>query len=220
MDNANERRRGSGRRIFGTTKGRILVLLCRGRQTVAELAAHLAITGNAVRAQLLRLERDGFVSEAGSRRGVRKPHVEYELTVAGRELFPTGYEPFLENLVDALVLRLPPEQSRELLLDSARDLARRYVGDVRGRRPRQRLVEIVTRLNGSSIGIEIADEPDKTIVRACSCPLASVTAKRPDLCEALAEVLGEVLKAPGGVRQKCQREAHPRCCFEVHSFRR
>ena len=220
MDKTAGRRHGSAQRIFATTRGKILVLLCGARQTVAELAGHLAISGNAVRAQLERLERDGFVAQAGSRRGVRKPHVEYELTRAGRELFPTAYEPFLENLVDALVLRLPPEQSRELLLGSARDLARRHLGDVHGRGPRQRLVEIVTRLNGSSIGIEIAEERDKTIVRACSCPLASVTAKRPELCEALAEVLGEVLKAPGGVRQKCQREAHPRCRFEVYPVRR
>src|SRR5215204_3036324 len=89
-------------RLLRTTKGRVLVLLCRVRQTVSELAAELKVTDNAVRAQLQRLQRDGLVRQAGSRRGVRKPHVEYELTPDAMGLFPRAYEPVLLNLVNVL----------------------------------------------------------------------------------------------------------------------
>src|SRR5687768_14705281 len=104
--------------LFGTTKGKILVLLCRNRHTTAELAVHLGVTDNAIRAQLQRLERDGLVTKAGSRPGVRRPHVEYELTSEARALFPRGYGPVLQDLVDVLTKRLAPKVVRKLLFET------------------------------------------------------------------------------------------------------
>src|SRR5215208_6098381 len=99
MHNESQRRSGP---LAGTTKWKMLVILCRDRLTVEELADHLSLTDNAVRAQLQRLERDGLVTKAGSRPGVRKPHVEYELTPKALKLFPRAYEPMLVELVDVL----------------------------------------------------------------------------------------------------------------------
>jgi predicted ArsR family transcriptional regulator len=50
-------------------------------------------------------------------------------------------------------------------------------------------------------------------LRACGCPLASITASHSDVCELLAAVLSELLGTE--VRQRCQRDESPRCCFEV-----
>src|SRR3954463_16462466 len=92
--------------LLDSTKGKLLVLLCPGSQTVFDLAKDLALTNNAVRAQLQRLERDGLIAKAGSRRGVRRPHVEYQLTAAGLELFPKAYQPVLIELMNVLGDRL------------------------------------------------------------------------------------------------------------------
>src|SRR5688572_3162881 len=115
-------REGSGRTrpaveaAMSGTRERILVALCRRRQTVSELAGHFGLTENAVRAQLERLERDGLVAKAGSRPGVRKPHVEYGLTPAALKRFPRAYEPVLVQLVSVVTDRLAAGASRAVLV--------------------------------------------------------------------------------------------------------
>jgi predicted ArsR family transcriptional regulator len=208
----------SERRIFGTTKGKVLVLLCREKQTVAELASHIGVTANAIRAQIQRLQRDGLVVEAGSRRGVRRPHAEYELSAKAHELFPRAYEPALRTLVNVLADRVSTAHLRQLLLETGRRFLRHYVAEVRGKNPRKRLGEMIRRLNGGSLGIELAEDRGMTVIRSCSCPLASVTATHPEICETVAKVMAEVMGTE--VREICERGASPRCCFEMtHSVR-
>jgi len=199
--------------LLGTTRGRILALLCRGRATVTELAAHLHVTDNAVRAQLQRLERDALVVQAGSRAGVRRPHVEYELSPEALNLFPTAYEPVLSNLVQVLADRLQPKLLRQLLLDAGRRLLQQHFGELRGRNPRQRISEIMNKLNGSSFGIDVLEESGRTVVRSCACPVAHVTAAHPEICGLFATVIGETISAT--VRESCEKGDSPRCCFEL-----
>src|SRR5687768_5139012 len=118
-----------------TTKGRILVLLCWDCRTVTDLAAQLGLTENAVRAQLERLVRAGLVRQAGSRRGVRRPHAEYVLTSKARALFPKAYEPVLRVLADVIAEQLPKPAVRDLLLQAGRRLISAHLGRARGRSP-------------------------------------------------------------------------------------
>jgi predicted ArsR family transcriptional regulator len=202
-------------RLFGTTRGRVLVLLCRGRQTVAELARALGITNNAIRAQLQRLHRDGLARQAGSRKGVRKPHAEYELTAKALELFPRVYEPFLQTLVDELSDRLPEPVWQGLIAEAGRRLLTQLVvpGKSPARSPRQRLASSLSRLNGSTLGFEMMDVGSKTVIRSCSCPLATVTAAHPEVCQVFASVLSEILG--GDVQERCEKGKSPRCSFEL-----
>jgi predicted ArsR family transcriptional regulator len=198
---------------LGTTNRKILVLLCRGPHTVADLAGELGVTDNAVRAQLHRFQRDGLVRQGGRRAGVRKPHVEYELSEEARDFFPTAYEPVLRTLVDLLSERLPQQTTQQLLLETARQIIAAHVGQLRGTSPRQRLREMMRLLNGSAAGISVAHEGGITTLRSCSCPLASITANHPEVCELLAGILSDHLK--GEVRQRCKRGSAPRCTFEI-----
>jgi predicted ArsR family transcriptional regulator len=52
-------------RLLESTRGKILVLLQTGNQTVKHLADALNLTDNAVRAHLISLERDGLVQQRG-----------------------------------------------------------------------------------------------------------------------------------------------------------
>jgi predicted ArsR family transcriptional regulator len=209
MRNAKRKERQSQ---VGTTRWKILVMLCREHLTVDELAVRLGVTDNAVRAQLQRLERDGFVAKTGFRPGVRRPHVEYHLTLDARTLFPTAYEPVLSALVDVLAER-NAQASRQLLLKTGRRLLRERIGNLRGRTAQQRLTEAVLKLNGSSNGIEIINKPAQTIVRTCSCPLASVVAVQPMLCSVFATLLTELLDT--NVSESCEKGESARCCFHV-----
>ncbi len=80
-------------RFLETTRGQILTLIRRGRQTVEELAAALDLTDNAVRNHLATLERDSLIQQAGVRRtsGAGKPALLYRA--------PSGRRgPFLARL--------------------------------------------------------------------------------------------------------------------------
>src|SRR3954451_5684221 len=151
------KKRRSATPFLDSTKGRLLALLCPGSQTVFDLAKDLGLTNNAVRAQLQRLERDGLVTKSGSRRGVRRPHVEYQLTARGLELFPKAYEPVLVELLNVLRDRLQESASRELLVETGQRLLRQQLGELRGRSPRERLAEAIKKLNGWSLGIALSD---------------------------------------------------------------
>jgi predicted ArsR family transcriptional regulator len=204
--------------LFGTTRGRVLLLLCGGPRTVNDLMDALKVTDNAVRAQLTNLQAEGMVRQLGLRPGTRKPHVEYELTPRGRSLLPGAYEPVLRALVDALQDRLSKEQMRELI----KDLARRLVGELveklqgsdRSARARSKLDQL-QRLAEQLPGVCLRHDTtsNAVTVRAGGCPLATITADHPIVCEVLAEVLSEVLQQD--VRPRCDRSEWPQCRFEI-----
>src|SRR6266516_2539333 len=82
-------------RLLRSTRGQILALLRTENRTV-----------NAVRAQLLSLERDGLVQQRGTRPGKRKPHAAYGLSTDAEHVFPKAYGPLLAHFVTVLSNRL------------------------------------------------------------------------------------------------------------------
>src|SRR5947207_9703432 len=91
MTRGRMQRTGWNKRLLASTRGKILVLLRAENRTVNELAAALNLTDNAVRAHLVKLERDGLVQQRGMRRGTRKPHVTYALSAEAESIFPKAY---------------------------------------------------------------------------------------------------------------------------------
>jgi len=200
--------------LFDTTRGKVLLLLCRGPRTVNELMEQLKVTDNAVRAQTVNLQQAGLVRQVGLRPGTRKPHADYELTSKARQLFPSAHEPVLRVLVDVLREKLKPEESGALMREVVERILGTYIGELREREPVRRAAELYERLSGIAPGLAMEDEGEGQIrVSACGCPLASITASHPEVCDLLAAVLSELLGAK--VREQCQREDSPRCCFEV-----
>jgi len=53
----------------------------------------------------------------------------------------------------------------------------------------------------------------KVRLRGYSCPLTSVAASHPEVCRLIEAFLAEVVGAP--VKECCDREGRPRCCFEI-----
>jgi predicted ArsR family transcriptional regulator len=218
MSDMTGKRGGRGksakRWFFTTTAGKVLQLLCRERRTVADLAHRLGLTNNAVRAQLQRLQRDGLVRQAGSRKGVRKPHADYELSEKAYRLFPTIYEPVLGKLAAVLAEKLPGTTVRDLFLETGQRLVREYFGHLPAALdPRQRVGEMMRALNGASAGIDLAQHAGSAVLRTCSCPLASVTSEHPEICDLVAYLLSDALGTT--VHEKCAKGDLPQCCFEI-----
>jgi predicted ArsR family transcriptional regulator len=198
---------------LASTRGRILVLLCWRPRTVAELAAELHVTDNAIRAQIQRLQRDRFVRQAGSRRGVSKPHADYELTPKARHLFPVGYEAVLQSLVGVLSSNLSRREVRNLFRQLGRTLFREHVGKISRGDPRQRLDQIMKRLSASVIGFQVRKNTEKIVIESCSCPLASVAIAHPEFCGLVATMLSDALGTKA--HETCRRGEFPKCRFEI-----
>ncbi|HXE56264.1 MAG TPA: ArsR family transcriptional regulator [Tepidisphaeraceae bacterium] len=199
--------------LFESTRGKLLTLLCQGSRTVNELMDELGLTDNAVRAQLANLQLAGLVRQVGLRPGTRKPHVDYELTPKARQLFPGAYEPVLRTLVDVLRERMKPEEATNLMREAARRIFASCVGELQEQEPGRRAAELYEKLRAIAPGLMLEQGERQLELRACGCPLAAVTASHSEVCELLAAVLTELLGTE--VRQRCQREETPRCCFEL-----
>src|ERR1700729_3028287 len=83
-------------RFFQTTRGKIVSeLRRRGSASAADLAQGFGLSPNAVRQQLMVLERDGLVAETWVGRGPTKPTYECSLTAQADQLFPQSYDKML-----------------------------------------------------------------------------------------------------------------------------
>ena len=200
------------RRLLKSTRGQIILLLRGEPRTVAELAGAVSLTDNAVRAHLATLERDGLVHQSGERAGFRKPHFSYELTPEADELFPKAYGPILNRLVGLLKERLGPAKTEAILREVGR----------RGAEPqdasektsfKDRLDQAVETLANLGGHASVARENGKALIRGAGCPLAAVTADHREVCKMVETLLSKVIGVP--VRQACEREPSPRCCFEI-----
>ena len=209
-------RTGLDRRFFEGTRGRMVALLRRGERTVEDLARAVGLTNNGVRAHLNTLERDGLVRQRGTVRpasGGGKPAYVYELTPEAETLFPKAYEPVLGRLLDVLSEGLGPQESEALLRGVGRRMAE-------GRGPLQdgvwtRTEEAVAVLNELGGLAELEERDGGLVIRGYGCPLAALTPDHPEACRMVETLIAEL--AGVSVRERCERGAKPRCCFEVAS---
>lgn len=199
-------------RFFASTRGRIVDLLRRTSRTVDELAQALGLTGNAVRAQLAALERDGVVRPHGLRKGGGKPSVTYELAPDTELMLSRAYQPLFGALLETLGATLPKAQLVTLLRDAGRRLARQ-LAPLRGE-PTARAAAASAVLN--DLGGLTVVEPQSSggwVIRSDGCPLSALVLKRPELCKAVEVMVAELVGAP--VRERCDRRGdRPRCRFE------
>jgi predicted ArsR family transcriptional regulator len=209
-------------RFLSSTRGQVVTLLSRAAQTVEELAAALGVTDNAVRSHLSVLERDGLVRQHGVRRSGGKPAYVYDVTPVAEQLFPKAYGPVLDLVLDVLGERLPADAVAELLREVAsRLVAQSGAAAHRGRSAGVRIERAVAVLEELGANVEVEDERSKNgkvRLRAYGCPLASAVPRHPEVCRMLESVLTEVTGTP--VKECCEREGRPRCCFEVAFGRR
>jgi predicted ArsR family transcriptional regulator len=201
--------------FLASTKGRIVSLLRGAAGTVNDLAEALAVTDNAVRAQLTALERDGLVRKSGVRRGLRKPQQEYELTPDAEHLFPKPYASVLRELLATLKERLPPETLEEALRQVGTRLAV-------GRRPTpagreaglERRVQEAAAMLGELGGLPQMERSNGGfVIRSACCPLAAVSSAHPEVCQLGQALVTQVVGVP--VRERCARGPLPQCCFEI-----
>jgi predicted ArsR family transcriptional regulator len=199
------------RRFFESTRGQIVTILRGSACTVDELAVKLELTDNAVRAHLLTLERDGLVHQSGIRRGPRKPHFTYTLTAEADGLFPKAYDALLNQLLAVLKNRLSPSEIEEILREVGRAVASGAPAVGKDLESRvQSALKVLEAIGGAA---EVENQEDKIVIRSSGCPLAAAVAVHPEVCRLAETLIAEIVGVT--VEEHCDREAGPRCRFEI-----
>ena len=199
-------------RFFGSTRGRIVLLLRESVKTVNEIAEKMDLTDNAVRAHLLALDRDGLVQQIGTTKGFRKPHSVYGLTDDARHLFPKSYDSILNKLVSVLKSRLSPKVVLEIMREVGREVAdkdARPAGGSLSERLNAGLAAL-ERLGGSA---RIVERGDQLSIESDSCPFADVVAEHPEVCKATESAVQEIVGEP--ITEICDRTGFPKCRFSI-----
>ena len=198
-------------RMSHGTSGEIVELLRKGEMTIDELASALGVTRTAVRAQLARQLRDGFVEERGTRRSASKPARLYGLTTDAGLLLSRAYVPILTELLHVLARRLSRAEFDVLMHEVGKGLV-----PPTGRPPKS-LADRITgaqELLGSFGALtEVSESEGSYTILGYGCPLAAVTADHPEACRTLEALIGELVGAP--TVAACERYERKSCCFEI-----
>jgi predicted ArsR family transcriptional regulator len=204
------------KQLLDTTRGRIVSSLQAGGLTSDDIASKLGLTRSAVRVQITAMERDGMVRRAGTRPGTTRPSHVFELTSEVEQLLSKAYVPLLVNLVGVFAGTFSAQQIEALLRQTGKALATELSG---GRRLSGNLssrAAAASEMLNEHLGATTHVESNGTIViRGAGCPLAALTGKHQGVCLAMESLVTEIVGTP--VRECCDRNERPRCCFEIQA---
>lgn len=205
--------------FFESTRGRVIGVVRGGPVTVDEIAAELGLTGNAVRAQLAALQRDGLVRAAGERRSATRPAQTYELTPELEQLLSRAYIPLLTQLLRLFAANEPAAKFNAVMREAGRGLAREIAGAPQTGTVAERAA-IACRILNRELGASttVAKEDGALVIRGSGCPLAALTGKHRGVCLSIESLLAAMLHTP--VRECCERSERPRCCFRIAAVTR
>lgn len=203
------------KQLLDTSRGRIVTLLRAGELTAEDIATKLGLTRSAVRIQITTMQRDGVVRKVGKRPGATRPSHLFALTPEVDQLLSTAYIPVLTHLVEIFAESLPAAQVETLLRRTGAALAREISpGGVSGTL-KQRVGKGSELMNAHLGALTHVEANGAIRIRGAGCPLSALTGKHPGMCLAMETFVSEIVGVP--VRECCDREHRPRCCFEIHA---
>jgi len=198
----------------------LVALKRRGASTIAHLADELQLTGEAVRQQLLQLQREGWIEARVTRSSERgrtgRPATSYSLTEAGDHLFPKRYDALNVEMMDAIAQELGPEALKRIL----EHLANEKVEVIEpGLRPlslsaRMQALKDWYLKDDPYMAIEQAEGGFKLVER--NCPFINTAMNRPSLCSISVNALMKVLGVRV-VREEKFQNGDSRCVFRVYA---
>ena len=199
-----------------------MALKQQGSATIAQLADLLQLTGEAVRQQLLQLQRDGWIEAHIDRAQAEKartgrPATMYMLTDAGDHLFPKQYDALNVAVLDAVADELGPdaltkvfERLTDARVDSVEPLLRGKPLEEKVALLRSWYLE-----DDPYMEIELGTDGDFRL-RERNCPFLNTAMRRPALCSVSVNALSRLLGYRVGRDEKFQT-GHGRCVFHVHA---
>ena len=197
----------------------MLALKRQDSATIAQLAEEMGLTGEAVRQQLLQLQREGWIEPRimrGPDRGkTGRPATSYVLTTAGDHLFPKHYDSLNVTMLDAV--------TEELGHGAAKRVLRRVADDkVASTEPAMRGLPLADRVHKLKdwylVGdpfMQIEEVQDGFRLIERNCPFINTAMNRPMLCSVSVNSLQRLLGVRVAREEKFQ-SGDGRCVFHVY----
>jgi predicted ArsR family transcriptional regulator len=186
--------------FFHTTRGRILESLKRrGNRTAAELAQEHALTVNAVRQHLAKLESEGLISEGRARRSRTKPSMVYSVTHAGERVFPQRYDVLLNAVLHEIQAEDGEDRVNELFRKIGERSIRKYASRFEGKDTAARVGEMTKILRQQGALADCEAEDGGFVIREHTCPFKETAGAHPQVCTVVHTLLNEFL--PGKPEQ-------------------
>ncbi|MFY9781284.1 MAG: hypothetical protein WAJ85_12350 [Candidatus Baltobacteraceae bacterium] len=182
-------------RFFHSTRGKIVMALRRRHSASAvDLAGEFGLSTNAVRQQLLTLERDGYVAERSVRRGPTKPTLEYSLTESAESLFPQQYDRMLNAVLREVKETLGREALETVLAGLGRRAADRFRPRLDADDSKSKVIELAAILRENGVEADVVETARGAIeLREHNCPYAKTVSEYPELCSIIHTVLHETV---------------------------
>lgn len=202
-------------RFFQTTRGRIVEELRRRKTASAQdLAGQFSLSPNAIRQQLVVLERDGLVVEKSVRRGRTKPTYEFSLTQEAEKLFPQQYDKMLGAVLREVKVQFGDDGVARVFDGIAKRTvakAKRRVtaGDTHGK-----VAQLAEVLREGGVVAEYSLIEGGYALHEHTCPYSEVVKDHPEVCSVIHQVLDETV---GGnhVQTESIATGGNQCRFEV-----
>jgi predicted ArsR family transcriptional regulator len=202
-------------RFFQTTRGRIVTeLRRRGSASAADLAEAFGLSPNAVRQQLVVLERDGLVAEQPVRRGPTKPTLEFSLTREADRLFPQAYDKMLDAVLREVRSQLGGQAVKKIFDGLAKRAVERARQRITAEEPEAKVAQLTELLRESGVMAEYSLIDDGFALHERNCPYSNTAREHPEVCQVIHHVIDETI---GGSHEQTESLAHggKECRFEM-----
>ena len=180
----------------------------------------MQLTGEAVRQQLLQLQREGWIEAKIAREQERgrtgRPATRYSLTEAGDHLFPKNYDLLNVAMIDAVANELGQDAAVRVLRRVTDERVNAAEGLVRGRSLEERVNALKNLYFESDPYMDVEAAADGFYLVERNCPYYNTAMRRPVLCNVSINALTRLL----GVRVEREerfQNGDGRCVFHVHA---
>ena len=201
----------------GTRQSILEALKREGPLAIAQLAERLAMSGEAVRQQLVQLQREGWIEAMHDRAAGRhsgRPAARYRLTQAGDHVFPKHYDALTVAVLDAVSSELGPEALDRILASLTDARARVWEQRLAGKTMRERVEALRGVYEGEDPFMEAEEVSGGFRLIEHNCPFLNVALERPALCSLTVSLLSRLLGFEV-VREERFQSGDGRCSFRV-----
>lgn len=207
-------------RFFQTTRGKIVSeLRRRGSASATDLARSFGLSANAIRQQLMVLERDGLVAETPVRRGPTKPTYEFSLTADADKLFPQAYDKMLTAVLREVRSQFGTAGIERVFDGLSRRAIERARATVTAGDPEEKVAQLTEMLRKSGVVAEYSLIDGGFALHEHNCPYSSAAKEHPEVCQVIHHVIDETI---GGEHAQTESLANggKECRFELRPAKR
>ena len=195
-----------------------MALKQHGTATISQLADDLRLTGEAVRQQLLLLQREGWVEPATARGSapVRtgRPATSYRLTEAGDHLFPKHYDALAVAVIDAVAEELGTDAAVRVLARVSDDRVAAVEPMLQGLTLRERVDKLRSWYLAEDPYMDVEESGEDLLLIERNCPFLNTAMRRPALCSVSVNALTRLAGVRVEREEKFQN-GDGRCVFRL-----